>query len=95
VRASRAPLGERLVSNQEVDGLFADLFRVVYLLVYRRTVSVGPAIRARARKDQRKVTAVPEEFEGAPLGEALGGIEWTPLREGVSATVERLRAAPA
>ena len=30
-----------------------------------------------------------------PLDAALGGISWTPLQEGVRATVERLRAARA
>jgi nucleoside-diphosphate-sugar epimerase len=45
--------------------------------------------------DEDTILPFPEEFDGAPLEEALGGIEWTPLREGVSATVERLRAVRA
>ena len=45
--------------------------------------------------DEATVLPFPEEFDGAPLEEALGGIEWTPLEEGVSATVERLRAVRA
>ncbi len=45
--------------------------------------------------DEATILPFPEEFDGAPLDEALGGIEWTPLQEGVSATVERLRAVRA
>jgi UDP-glucuronate 4-epimerase len=45
--------------------------------------------------DEETILPIPEEFDGAPLDEALGGISWTPLQEGVAATVERLRAAPA
>jgi len=45
--------------------------------------------------DEDTILPIPEEFDGAPLDEALGGISWTPLREGVAATVERLRAVPA
>jgi UDP-glucuronate 4-epimerase len=45
--------------------------------------------------DEETILPFPEEFDGAPLVEALGGIEWTPLQEGVSATVERLRAVRA
>jgi nucleoside-diphosphate-sugar epimerase len=45
--------------------------------------------------DEETILPFPEEFDGAPLEEALGGIEWTPLQDGVSATVERLRAVPA
>lgn len=42
--------------------------------------------------DEETILPFPEEFDGGPLEEALGGVEWTPLRDGVSATVERLRA---
>jgi len=45
--------------------------------------------------DEDTILPFPEEFDGAPLDEALGGIAWTPLQEGVSATVERLRAVRA
>jgi UDP-glucuronate 4-epimerase len=45
--------------------------------------------------DEATILPFPEEFDGAPLDEALGGISWTPLQEGVRATVERLRAVPA
>jgi nucleoside-diphosphate-sugar epimerase len=45
--------------------------------------------------DEDTILPFPEEFDGGPLEEALGGIEWTPLRDGVSATVERLRAVRA
>jgi nucleoside-diphosphate-sugar epimerase len=45
--------------------------------------------------DEETILPFPEEFDGARLDEALGGIEWTPLQEGVSATVERLRAVRA
>jgi UDP-glucuronate 4-epimerase len=45
--------------------------------------------------DEETLLPFPEEFDGAPLDAALGGISWTPLADGVSATVERLRAARA
>jgi len=45
--------------------------------------------------DEETILPFPEEFDGAPLEVVLGGIEWTPLLEGVSATVERLRAEQA
>jgi nucleoside-diphosphate-sugar epimerase len=45
--------------------------------------------------DEDTILPFPEEFDGAPLDVALGGISWTPLEEGVRATVERLRAVRA
>ena len=42
--------------------------------------------------DEDTILPFPENFDGAPLEEALGEIGWTPLEEGVTATVERLRA---
>lgn len=33
----------------------------------------------------------PEEFDGRELDDALGGVNWTPLDEGVHATIDRLR----
>ena len=45
--------------------------------------------------DEETILPFPEEFDGAPLDEALGGVSWTPLEAGVSATVDRLRAVPA
>jgi UDP-glucuronate 4-epimerase len=45
--------------------------------------------------DESNLLPFPEEFDGGPLDEALGGISWTPLEQGVAATIERLRAAPA
>jgi UDP-glucuronate 4-epimerase len=45
--------------------------------------------------DKDTILPFPEEFDGAPLDEALGGISWTPLQAGVNATVERLRAVRA
>ena len=45
--------------------------------------------------DVDTILPFPEEFDGAPLDEALGGVSWTPLQAGVSATVERLRAVRA
>ena len=44
--------------------------------------------------DESTVLPFPEEFDGAPLADALGGITWTPLEQGVAETVERLRAVP-
>ena len=45
--------------------------------------------------DEDTILPFPEEFDGGPLEEALGGVEWTRLQDGVSATVERLRAVRA
>jgi UDP-glucuronate 4-epimerase len=45
--------------------------------------------------DEETLLPFPDEFDGAPLDAALGGISWTPLAEGIAATLERLRAAPA
>jgi nucleoside-diphosphate-sugar epimerase len=45
--------------------------------------------------DEATLLPFPEEFDGAELDAALGGISWTPLQEGVRATVEQLRAARA
>jgi len=42
--------------------------------------------------DEANLLPFPEEFDGAPLDEALGGISWTPLEQGVEQTIERLRA---
>ena len=61
----------------------------------RRRDRGGRARASRSRVDEDTILPFPEEFDGAPLEEALGGIEWTPLQEGVSATVERLRAVRA
>ena len=44
--------------------------------------------------DEQTLLPFPEEFEGGALDEALGGIRWTPLEEGVRQTIERLRVAP-
>jgi nucleoside-diphosphate-sugar epimerase len=45
--------------------------------------------------DEDTILPFPEEFDGGPLDDALGGISWTPLQEGVRATVARLRAVAA
>jgi UDP-glucuronate 4-epimerase len=42
--------------------------------------------------DEANVLPFPEEFDGSELDRAVGPISWTPLREGVRRTVERLRA---
>ena len=42
--------------------------------------------------DEDTTLPFPEEFDGAALDEALGGISWTPLQAGVAATVERLQS---
>jgi nucleoside-diphosphate-sugar epimerase len=41
--------------------------------------------------DEETILPFPEEFDGAPLEEAIGPIDWTLLDDGVRATVERLR----
>jgi nucleoside-diphosphate-sugar epimerase len=45
--------------------------------------------------DEETILPFPEEFDGGPLEAALGGISWTPLADGVAATVERLRTVRA
>jgi nucleoside-diphosphate-sugar epimerase len=45
--------------------------------------------------DEETILPFPEEFDGARLDAALGGISWTPLADGVAATVERLRTVRA
>ena len=45
--------------------------------------------------DEETILPFPEEFDGTALAEALGGISWTPLQEGVRATVERLKGVRA
>ena len=44
--------------------------------------------------DEDTLLPFPDEFDGSALDEALGGIRWTPLREGVHRTIATLRAAP-
>jgi len=44
--------------------------------------------------DETTLLPFPEEFDGAALDDALGGIRWTPLEDGVRQTIERLRDAP-
>ncbi|MDP9285378.1 MAG: NAD(P)-dependent oxidoreductase [Actinomycetota bacterium] len=43
--------------------------------------------------DEGTLLPFPEEFDGALLEDAVGPISWTPLREGVRLTIDRLRAA--
>ncbi len=45
--------------------------------------------------DEQTILPFPDEFDGAALDAALGGISWTSLQEGVRATVDRLRAVRA
>jgi UDP-glucuronate 4-epimerase len=43
--------------------------------------------------DEETVLPFPDEFDGGALEQALGGISWTPLAEGVRQTIDRLRSA--
>jgi nucleoside-diphosphate-sugar epimerase len=43
--------------------------------------------------EEENILPFPEEFDGGPLEQAIGPIGWTPLAEGVSSTIDRLRAA--
>jgi UDP-glucuronate 4-epimerase len=43
--------------------------------------------------DEQTILPFPDEFEGAPLEEAIGPIAWTALADGVRQTIDRLRAA--
>jgi len=45
--------------------------------------------------DEETILPFPPEFDGTALDEALGGISWTPLDQGVRETVEQLRAVRA
>jgi UDP-glucuronate 4-epimerase len=44
--------------------------------------------------DEQTLLPFPEEFDGTALDEAIGPISWTPLRDGVRRTIDRLRAVP-
>jgi UDP-glucuronate 4-epimerase len=57
----------------------------------RAIEAAAPAVTIRV--DEQTILPFPEEFDGAPLEEAIGPIAWTPLAEGVSRTIDRLRAA--
>jgi nucleoside-diphosphate-sugar epimerase len=46
------------------------------------------------RVDEQTILPFPEEFDGSPLEGAIGPIAWTPLADGVSQTIDRLKAAP-
>ena len=41
-----------------------------------------PRPASRSRSTRTTILPFPEEFDGAPLDEALGGIAWTPLQDG-------------
>jgi nucleoside-diphosphate-sugar epimerase len=56
--------------------------------------AIEAAANVRVEVDEGTRLPFPEEFDGAALDEALGGIRWTPLEEGVRLTIERLRAVP-
>jgi UDP-glucuronate 4-epimerase len=43
--------------------------------------------------DEQTILPFPDEFDGAPLEDAIGPIAWTPLADGVRQTIDRLRAA--
>ncbi len=43
--------------------------------------------------DEETRLPFPEEFDGSALDATLGGIAWTPLTEGVSQTIKRLRSS--
>ncbi|MCW2974937.1 MAG: NAD-dependent epimerase/dehydratase [Actinomycetia bacterium] len=43
--------------------------------------------------DEETILPFPDEFDGAPLEEAIGRIAWTPLADGVRQTIETLRAS--
>jgi nucleoside-diphosphate-sugar epimerase len=56
--------------------------------------AIEEAAGVRVAVDEAIRLPFPEEFDGAALDAALGGIRWTPLAEGVRQTIDRLRAAP-
>jgi uncharacterized protein YbjT (DUF2867 family) len=55
---------------------------------------IASASGTRVEVDEDTRLPFPDEFDGSALDEALGGITWTPLREGVQQTIATLRAAP-
>jgi UDP-glucuronate 4-epimerase len=56
--------------------------------------AIEDASGTRVEVDEETRLPLPEEFDGSALEDALGGITWTPLAEGVRQTIERLRAVP-
>ena len=46
----------------------------------------------RVEVDEGTRLPFPDEFDGSELDAALGGVSWTPLEEGVTRTIDRLRA---
>jgi UDP-glucuronate 4-epimerase len=56
--------------------------------------AIEDASGAHVEVDEGTRLPFPEEFDGSALDEALGGISWTPLGDGVRQTIERLRAVP-
>jgi UDP-glucuronate 4-epimerase len=42
--------------------------------------------------DEETLLPFPEDFDGSALERAIGSIPWTPLDEGVAATIQRLRS---
>ncbi len=56
--------------------------------------AIEDASGVRVEVDEETRLPVPEEFDGAALDAALGGIRWTPLAAGVRQTIDRARAVP-
>jgi nucleoside-diphosphate-sugar epimerase len=54
--------------------------------------AIEDASGVRVEVDEETRLPFPEEFDGAALDAALGGIRWTPLAEGARQTIDRLRA---
>jgi nucleoside-diphosphate-sugar epimerase len=52
--------------------------------------AAAPGVSITVEEDN--ILPFPEEFDGAPLEQAIGPINWTPLGDGVRQTIDRLRA---
>ena len=61
--------------------------------VARCAAEIERAAGVRVRVDESTSLPFPEEFDGSALEEAIGPVEWTPLADGITRTIERLRVA--
>jgi nucleoside-diphosphate-sugar epimerase len=62
--------------------------------VAETAAAIEDASGVRVEVDEETRLPFPEEFDGAALDAALGGIRWTPLAAGVRQTIDRARAVP-
>jgi UDP-glucuronate 4-epimerase len=84
IAAARAATeGARAFNLGGPASLLADAARAIEAAAPGMTIGV----------DEQTILPFPDEFDGAPLEDAIGPIAWTPLADGVRQTIDRLRAA--